>query len=569
MIALQDSAPATVEARPGDSSDKAKIIVERAHPAKRKPLVLLCVLALALVTFFFGLGELALVGPDEPRYAEVAREMYATGDYVSTRLCGCLWFEKPVLLYWLAAASYHLFGVSEFAARFPSALAALVAVAMIFYCLRRAVSTEAAIASSIVLATSGIFIAYARVATPDMLLASTMSISLLSGYLAISSTGRSRAVFWILSFAGMGLAMLAKGLAGIALTAGILVPYIAITRRWKVIGWKVLITGLFAFTFVFATWYLPVTLKHGWQFIEEFFIRHHFERYTSNLYGHPQPFYFFLFVAIAGVTPWTFFLIPAIARLKRLKPRENKTDSILVFLWVWAALPLVFFSLSASKLPGYVLMIFPALAAIIGFEVDRYWKGERDKKLTAAAWLTLIFLLGLAVGFIVYSAGKQAPFTGLNALFYMLPLVFAATGGIMLFRARKKRFIAAAAAVVASIVVSAAAMLFPALSYELSFKSLSLEAAAALRPNEKIAFFILKEFTPVFYAEGRVVCGFDSPSVLNALKQDVLADALRQEKSLIVITHSRWEDDLIEDQRFNVEFIAKQRDGLAFRVTLK
>src|ERR1051325_456454 len=115
MKAPQDSAVTS-------NTDKAKIIVEPARAAKHAPYSFIAIVGLSAVTFFFGLGRLALVGPDEPRYSEVAREMFATGDYIYPRLCGCLWFEKPVLLYWMSAASYHLFGVSEFAARLPSAL---------------------------------------------------------------------------------------------------------------------------------------------------------------------------------------------------------------------------------------------------------------------------------------------------------------------------------------------------------------------------------------------------------------------------------------------------------------
>jgi 4-amino-4-deoxy-L-arabinose transferase-like glycosyltransferase len=144
--------------------------------------------------------------------------MYVTGDYISTRLCDCLWFEKPALVYWMSAASYHLLGVNELAARLPSALMALATVILLFITLRRIVSRKAAIASAVVLATSGIFLGYARVATPDMLLAATMSFALISGYIALSKTGRAQAGYWLLSFASIGLSMLAKGLAGVLLT---------------------------------------------------------------------------------------------------------------------------------------------------------------------------------------------------------------------------------------------------------------------------------------------------------------------------------------------------------------
>src|SRR5215210_177803 len=252
-------------------NDKAEMIEEPERAAKHLSYVFLAVLALSAMIFFFGLGRLALVGPDEPRYAEVAREMFATGDYISTRLCGCLWFEKPALLYWMAALSYQLLGVSELAARIPSAVAALASVAFIYFALRRVISYKAAIASSTVLATSGIFIAYARVATPDIALAAAMSVALICGFLATQASRRSSLRLWIVSFGAMGLAMLAKGLVGILLTVVILAFYALLTRRWGAIGWKEVIIGSLAFLLVASTWYVPVTAKHGWQFIEEFF----------------------------------------------------------------------------------------------------------------------------------------------------------------------------------------------------------------------------------------------------------------------------------------------------------
>src|SRR6185369_3915696 len=155
---------------PSTLDDKTQMIVEASPGAKQPLFELIAVIAASAFAFTFGLGRLGFLGPDEPRYAEVAREMFASGDYISTRLCGCLWFEKPVLLYWMSAAGYHLFGVNEFAARLPSALAALSTVAFIFFALRRLSLPRVGLAASLVLATSGIFIAYARVATPDMLL---------------------------------------------------------------------------------------------------------------------------------------------------------------------------------------------------------------------------------------------------------------------------------------------------------------------------------------------------------------------------------------------------------------
>jgi 4-amino-4-deoxy-L-arabinose transferase and related glycosyltransferases of PMT family len=544
------------------------MIEEPSRAAKQRPYTLLVLIAFAIIIFSIGLGGLALVGPDEPRYAEVAREMFATGDYISPRLCGCLWFEKPVLLYWLSAASYHLFGVSEFAARFPSVVAAILTMLFIYYCLKRAVSERVAGAASLAFVTSALVIAYARVATPDILLTAAMSIALFSGYLATTLSGRARTAHWTLCFAAMGVAVLAKGLVGIALVIAILAVYFAAMRQSQFIRWQEALIGVVVLLIIVGTWYVPVTLEHGWSFIEEFFIRHHFQRYTSNQFGHPQPFYFFFVIAIAGIAPWSFFLIPAASRLKSLEPRNDRLDALLLFAWIWVAVPLLFFSVSGSKLPGYILPVFPALAVIIGAEIERFTSGERSTLLNAAVWLTVLLIVIAGVGFPVYLAREQVNASGWHSIFFGLPLAVAAIAIAALIVKRRRAFVTSVAGVMLSLIIGAAILLLPKLSDELTLKSLSLEAAAALRPEERITFFIKKEFAPVFYAEGRVVCGGADSDILNALSEDILADALQNESSLIVITTSNWRKGLESDPRFATELLAAQGDALAFRVSL-
>lgn len=529
----------------------------------------IAVLAASALAFFFGLGRLGFLGPDEPRYAEVAREMFVSGDYVSTRLCGCLWFEKPALLYWMSAAGYHLFGVNEFAARLPSALAALTTVAFLYVALRRLALPRLALAAALVLATSGIFIAYARVATPDMILAAAMTAALLAALLFTRASGRARSIYWALSCLFMGLGMLAKGLVGVVLVVAILAVYSLVSGQLRSMRWRDFLVGLVVFLAVAGTWYVPVTMQHGWSFIEEFFIRHHFERYTTNEFGHPQPVYFFVLVALAGTAPWTFFVMPAAARLRSLRPRNDIRDSIMTLAWVWVAVPLLFFSVSESKLPGYILPIFPALAVIIGAEVERVWEGDRNRALRGALWMTALTLVCIGAAFMIYLHRESVEIGGWRVLLVGLPLAMALVSVVVLAAHKCRAFVASAAGVVLSIVFASVILFFPRLHDEVSLKSLSLEAAAALRRGEKIGFYLKKEFAPVFYAEGRVLCEPRRGTTFYALHQDMLVDALESESSLILITDSRWLEGLENDTRFTTEFIAAQEDSLALRVVLK
>ncbi|HJZ68531.1 MAG TPA: glycosyltransferase family 39 protein [Blastocatellia bacterium] len=542
--------------------------MEPQHAANRSS-ALIAILAASAFAFFFGLGRLGFLGPDEPRYAEVAREMFVSGDYISTRLCGCLWFEKPALLYWLSAIGYRFFGVNELAARLPSAVAALMTVLVLYGTLHRFRFGRLAASASLVLATSGIFIAYAHVAVPDMILTAATTAALLAAYAASTATGRARPAYWAASFGFMGLGVLAKGLVGIVLVLAIIAAYFLLTKQLKQVRSRDLVLGLAVFLVVAASWYAPVTMKHGWSFIEEFFIRHHFQRYTSNEFGHPQPIYFFPLVALAGAAPWTFLLVPAIARVRSLRLRDNARDSLLALAWIWVAVPLIFFSFSESKLPGYIVPISPALAVIIGVEIESFWRGDRRRTLNAALWLTALTVIGMSVALVVYSRREAPDISGYPVTLEYLPLAIAVGSIVALAANRRRAFVAGAAGVVTAIILSSVILLFPPLSDEVSMKSLSLEAAAALRPGEKIGFYLKKEFAPVFYAEGRVLCEPRRGGTFYALHEQMLYEALETEKSMIVITKPNWVEGLKSDPRFSTELIAAQGDSLAFRVALK
>lgn len=554
---------------PSTLDDKTQMIVEASPGAKQPLFELIAVIAASAFAFTFGLGAIGFLGPDEPRYAEVAREMFASGDYISTRLCGCLWFEKPVLQYWMSAVGYHLFGVTEFAARLPSALSALLTVTLVGLVLRRLGYVRMSVTAPLVLATSGMFIAYAHVTAQDMILTAAMTASLLSAYLWTKSTGGTRAAYWILAFVFMGFAVLAKGLVGIVLVTGIFGAYLILTGQLSRLRWRDCLIGTTVFLALAGAWYVPVTIRHGWPFIQEFFIRHHFERYTTNEFRHPQPFYFFLLIAIAGAVPWSFFLIPAVAHLFKLEPRKAGRDSLIVLAWIWTLLPLLFFSFSESKLPGYILPISPAMAIIIGAEIERVWNGDRARVLMLAQGMTALCVLSIGVGLIIFARREAVSLRAPAGPLLFLPLMIAALSLVTLGAGKRRWFIAGSAAVVLSAILCTVANLLPVLRNEVSLKPLSLEAAAALRPGEKIGFYLKKDFAAVFYSEGRVLCSARRGETFYALHQDMLADALAGEPSLIVITDSHWLAGLEDDSRFETQRIATQGESMALRVSLK
>jgi 4-amino-4-deoxy-L-arabinose transferase-like glycosyltransferase len=328
-----------------------------------EPLTLLLLAAICYAMFFHGLSDIGLIGPDEPRYAAVAREMYQTGDYITPRLHGVPWFEKPVLMYWGAAISFAIFGVGEFGARFPSAFGATLTVFFVYYVCRRLWGRPAAISAAIILASSVGYFAFARAASMDMPLTVCLTMALLSflmGDNAASGSAARRGWFFAF-YAFLGFGVLAKGPVAILLPALSLFGYLFFRGRlseWREwhpkYAWIILAIA--------GPWYLAVTSVNGWEFIRVFLIDQNFARFTSTVHGHQRPFYFYIPDFMFLTFPWTFLLIPAFRRA------FDRSERLLVW---WAVVPIVFFSLSGSKLPGYILPSVPAAVMLIAREIPQ------------------------------------------------------------------------------------------------------------------------------------------------------------------------------------------------------
>ena len=550
-------------------------------------------MALCGLCFFLHLGGLPLVGPDEPRYAEVGREMFASGDWITPRLAGHLWFEKPVLLYWGQALSYHIFGVNEWAARFPSALGASITVLFVAATLRRLANARWGFLAGAGLATCAFWFALARAASTDMVLACAIAVAVLAGTLAFHTTGRARTFHWMIFNLALGASMLAKGLIGILLICGILGIHRLLMRR-PIVGAlrrnALLVgAGFGGFLAATASWYGPVWATHGQLFWHEFFVRHHFERFTSNEFHHRQPAYFYLFIALVGVVPWTFFLPAAIARVRRLQARDNRRGELLLLAWIWALLPIAFFSLSGSKLPAYVLPSFPALAILIGAELERIWSGEGDAWSRFALAATSIAVAIIGVGGAVY-LWRNAANADWTLVFALLPPLLGLIAFVAWIRGARRNAIGASLAFTASVVVAATLLLFTPMGAKLSRKQLVSAAYAQLRPGESLVFYRKqKEYAPVFYARGRVLFyeqkqdakgdpiegqgQFLPPGTLSKGDEiDALTPAelrLALEPSAIVITSTKQRESLERDPTFQTERIAQQGKIVALRVSKK
>ena len=326
----------------------------------------LLILTLLVGLFFgFGLGGRALWAPDEGRYSEVAREMIVSGDYITPRLDGVKFFEKPPLFYWSQIGAIKLFGLNEWALRFGPALLALLSCLTVYGCGRKLFGRKSGWCAAIVLATSGLHYALSRTANLDMGLSALITFALISFLLGtLEPLGRRRRFAMWCFFVFAALAVLQKGLVGIVLPGLIIGSWIALTGEWKMLKAFYLRSGVVLFAAIALPWHVAVSTINP-EFVDFYFVREHFQRFLfkNGPLDHPWTY---VPVLLIGLFPWTAFLYQAIRyNLFRLwRPRHGNREAM--FLALWAGWVLLFFSISSSKVIPYILPMFPPLAILLG-----------------------------------------------------------------------------------------------------------------------------------------------------------------------------------------------------------
>jgi 4-amino-4-deoxy-L-arabinose transferase-like glycosyltransferase len=342
-------------------------------------------LALVAALLVFRLGAVPLLGPDEPRYARVAVEMHRVGEWVTPTLQGAPWLEKTPLYYWLAGGFFTVLGETETAARLPSVLAALLLVGMTALVGTRLFGGASGLHAGFVAGTSLLPFAYGRAASMDMLLAATVTAAIGLAGLRLVGRGGSGAAVGAAAFAG--LATLAKGPLGLLLPVLVLGGFVALGREWRSLRELLSPRAIAAFAIVAVPWYAAILLDQGRHFIDVFILNHNVERFTSTIHHHPGPFWYYLPLLLAGLFPWSGLAVPA---LFGIHPREERADRLVL---LWLVLPLVFFSLAGSKLPGYILPCVPPLALLMGRAADRLVSGPPPERYLAGRVSALVGLI--------------------------------------------------------------------------------------------------------------------------------------------------------------------------------
>ena len=329
-----------------------------------------------LFLFIYGLGRFGLIGADEPRYAQVAREMLERHEWITPTLGGRPWLEKPALYYWQAILVYRMLGVSDWAARLPSAIDASLMVLGVYFFLRR-LRPGLHLDGALMTASAAGVIGFARAAAMDMPLAATFTLALLAWYAWWETSQRAYLAGF---YALLALATLAKGPVAPVLAGMIVGLFALVARNSRIIITTLWIPGMLLFFLVALPWYVAVEVRHP-EFFRFFILQHNLARFGTDRYHHWQPLWFFLPVTALGLLPWLVFVLSCGVETARAWWSErtrlfDSGDALSFFLLLWLLVPVVFFSLSQSKLPGYILPALPAGPMLVAEYLRRHSDDE-------------------------------------------------------------------------------------------------------------------------------------------------------------------------------------------------
>ncbi|HMG73387.1 MAG TPA: glycosyltransferase family 39 protein [Pyrinomonadaceae bacterium] len=514
-------------------------------------------LFLSIAAFYlWGLGSLPLVGPDEPRYAQVAREMFARHDLITPTLGGLPWFEKPPLLYWLMIAGYRVLGVSEYAARLGPAVCGLL-TAVFVYWTGKTVEDAGAISSSktaedeeqrrdglgrfsalVWLSSLGVIV-FSRGASFDIVVTMTITGALACFFVwevryrtrsGSDGVGAGPNILLVGFYLFIGLSLLAKGLIGIVIPFGVISAYYLLKREWpngkfvKSLSW-----GLPLAIAVAAVWFGPMLSRHGWKFVDQFIVQHHFARFVTNKYHHPAPFYFYLEVLVALAAPWTVFLAAGFWSSQRWHWRGRMPlDCFRVLAFCWVVVPVVFFSFSESKLTAYILPALPAVGLLTGERVTCFLQAQRGDLVFRVTGV-LLLALGVCGGwYLAHRSGLSFPCIVLGCS----PLVVVGAAALARPQLRKVLVILIPLAlfVASAIGLSCAA---PVLARPESVRDLLAAGATRGDGATPVVQLHTVERTAEFYAAGRMTYGADGePVKLEGVAQ--VAEAARRNGGVVL-----------------------------------
>jgi len=461
----------------------------------------LALLAAFIALWFGGLDHRKLVEPDEGRYAEVAREMLASGDFVTPRLNGFKHFTKPPMQYWMTALAFRLFGVNEWTARLWTAFTGALGLLVVLFTMRRLFGAQAGLAAVAVLAGSLYYVFFSQVGTIDMGLTLFLTSAMCALMLGLEApAGSASERNWMrVAWLTMGLAILSKGLIGVVLPLLVAAAYAIAERQWSM--WRRLhpVEGTLLMLAVAAPWFVAVSLRNP-EFPAFFFVEEHFARYTTGVHRRTQPVWFFLPLVMVGMLPWTWTALEGVRSAWSRAPRAGAFQPGR-FVAIWAAGILLFFTFSNAKMPAYVLPAVPAIGMLAGI---------RLAALDARGVLVRVLPLLAGMGAAIILAGVLAPRSAEAQAYRILyeryaawlfcagAAALAASALILALRPSRTRLVASAS--LASLLVLQLCILgFESMSPLRSSHGIAREIESRMRPDTQVFMVGASYLTLPFY----------------------------------------------------------------------
>ncbi|MBW2056592.1 MAG: glycosyltransferase family 39 protein [Deltaproteobacteria bacterium] len=487
---------------------------ERVWRTEIPHLVILTFLCLTL--FFFNLGSRPLWDIDEGMHAATSKDMVLTGDWITPKLNGENFYDKPILYNWLAAVSFLVFGFTAFAARLPAALLGLGSVMVTYLLGRRIGGPTLGLLSGVALATNIEFIILSRNVIHDISLAFFVTLALVSFYRAFASE-KQRTALLLLFYVSCGFAVLAKGPLGLLLPALVIGLFLIIKRRLAFIREMKMGWGVLVFLAVAAPWYVLISLKNS-DYGYYFFIEQNLMRFLSPEAHHSQPFYYYFPVLLGGFLPWSWALPLALVRSFR-KGLRNMPEGTL-FVTLWFAVVFVFFSTASSKLSTYILPLFPAASLLVGM----LWQELLETPTPAlhrGVLLSFLPLVGILLGAVFYfqihpfgelQSGFGVDLDRLNALLLLL-LGGAGAALFLLFTRSYRAFFGTSAGLMALAFLFIVVAILPSVNPYRSTRGLAQELDRLVPPGEKLVFFEKLKDSALFYTDRKALV-LDTPQQL-------------------------------------------------------
>ena len=485
-------------------------------PEKRN-LILCILLAAAILPYWIGIGDSTLWDANEAFYAETPRVMIETGDYISPSFNAQPRFNKPPLTYWIVAASYKVFGVSEWSERLPIVLAAMGLIGAVFVIGRAVCGMQAGLWAAIVMATLPRFLMHSRRTSIDVFLSLFMGLTLM--FFVLSEAWPERRRLWLcLMYICVGLGFMTKGPVAVVLPGAVFFLYLLIERRLRDIGKMMIPTGIAIFLAIVIPWYLLVYQKHGGGYIASFILNENISRYTEEGWG-PQRSFFYFQTLVGDLFPWSLLLIAALVFVVFRKKFGERIFGVTAFpparlSAIWIAVIVVFYSLSRNQQDQYMMPTYIAAAVLVGALIQAFVEKNAD----GVRWIFVATgaLLALVGGGLLYlySRGSNIDLAGIANTGIVLLI-----GGLttLVFSLLKKRELAVYAQVLAIIILMWIFVIavLPDFERYKPVKALSNVIAQNAPPDSSVGYFRYTAPTMVYYLHRPVLEYFQEDEIVN------------------------------------------------------